>query len=67
MAYYVSGNGQALEAVGDAFLVPDGFREVTAEEYRAALGAVVLALPEAVAPQKPEEMPTGRRSTKRRQ
>ncbi|BBA98362.1 hypothetical protein RVR_4515 [Actinacidiphila reveromycinica] len=48
MRYYVNDNGGWLTVSGDLGpfgTVPDGYREVTEEEYNQAAGTVVLELP----------------------
>ncbi|MEV5677067.1 hypothetical protein [Streptomyces sp. NPDC052179] len=48
MNYYLSDKGGWLTASGDATAfggVPDGYREVTAEEYHEAAGTIAVALP----------------------
>ncbi|MFJ9846428.1 hypothetical protein ACIRYZ_39500 [Kitasatospora sp. NPDC101155] len=62
MTFYVSDNGQALELVGDLFGAPDGFREVSAEEYHAALDTAILAVPGTTPAQEPT---SGQRSVRR--
>ncbi|MFJ6014461.1 hypothetical protein [Streptomyces sp. NPDC092952] len=48
MRYFLNGDGGWLTISGDLDLfgaVPDGYREVTEEEYRQAADTVVLELP----------------------
>ncbi|MFD3978253.1 hypothetical protein ACFWR6_06670 [Streptomyces griseus] len=49
MRYYLSDNGGAMAVGGDTDVfpvtIPDGYREVTEEEYYEAIGAVVVLPP----------------------
>ena len=57
MRYYLSDTGDAMVRSGDdngAFPVPPGYREVTAEEYQAAVGTVVLTVPTPTAGDPPQ-------------
>jgi hypothetical protein len=48
MRYYLDDNGGWMTVSGDAAMfsvVPDGFREVTEEEYQQAAGVILVELP----------------------
>lgn len=49
MHYFLHDNGGWMTVSGDTDVfgvVPDGYREVTEEEYNAAAGAITVTLPE---------------------
>lgn len=55
MLYFLSDNGGAMTVDGDPELwpvIPDGYREVTEEEYGKATGVIVLDLPAAAGPRR---------------
>lgn len=56
MRFYLGDNGGSMTVSSDSVLspaVPDGYREVTVEEYNAAVGLVILNDPRASVPAEP--------------